>query len=38
MASEAMSFENGDRRRMDERTMDACLYHKLTYGPSAQVS
>ena len=35
MASEEMSFENVD----DEQTMtDACLYHKLTYEPSAQVS
>ena len=30
MASEELSFENGD-----ERT--ACLYYKLTYEPSAQV-
>ena len=37
MASEEMSFENVDdgRRR---RTTDACLYNKLTYEPSAQVS
>ena len=34
MASE-MSFENVDD---DGRTMDACLYYKLTYEPSAQVS
>ena len=34
MASE-MSFENVDGRR---RTMDACLYYKLTYEPLAQVS
>ena len=29
MASEAMSFENVE---------DACLYYKLSYEPSAQVS
>ena len=34
MASEEMSFENVD----GWRTMDACLYYKLTYEPSAQVS
>ena len=33
MASEEMSFENVDRW-----TMDACLYYKLNYEPSAQVS
>ena len=33
-ASEEMSFENVD----DGRTTDACLYYKLTYEPSAQVS
>ena len=46
MASEEMSFENvDDRRTMDRRTddddrqtTDACLYYKLTYEPSAQVS
>ena len=35
MASEEMSFENVDNER---RTTDACLYYKLTYVPSAQVS
>ena len=35
MASEEMSFENVDD---DGRTTDACLYYKLTYEPSAQVS
>ena len=34
MASEEMLFENVD----DGRTTDACLYNKLTYEPSAQVS
>ena len=38
MASEEMSFENVDGRRMDGLTTDACLYYKLTYEPSAQVS
>ena len=42
MASEEMSFENvDDGRRTDDddgRTIDACLYYKLTYEPSAQVS
>ena len=46
MASEEMSFENVDGRRTttdgrrtdDGRTTDACLYYKLTYEPSAQVS
>ena len=33
MASEEMSFEN-----VDGRTTDACLYYKLTYELSAQVS
>ena len=33
-ASEEMSFENVD----DGQTIDACLYYKLTYEPSAQVS
>ena len=33
MASEEKSFEN-----VDGRTTDACLYYKLTYEPSAQVS
>ena len=32
-ASEEKSFEN-----VDGRTADACLYYKLTYEPSAQVS
>ena len=32
MASEEMSFENVDGRT------DACLYYKLTYEQSAQVS
>ena len=42
--SEEMSFENVDGRRMDDgrtddgRTPDACIYFKLTYEPSAQVS
>ena len=37
MASEEMSFENVDN---DGRTTttDACLYYKITYEPSAQVS
>ena len=30
-----MSFENVDN---DGRTMDACLYYKLTYKPLAHVS
>ena len=47
MASEEMSFENVDdgrttttdgRRRTDGRTTAACIYYKLTYEPSAQVS
>ena len=38
-----MSFENVDDGRLtttddDGRTTDACLYYKLTYEPSAQVS
>ena len=33
MAAEEMSCEN-----VNGRTMDACLYYKLTYEPSAQVS
>ena len=37
MASEDMSFENVDDDD-DGRTTDACLYYKLTYKPSAQVS
>ena len=37
MASEKMSFENVDDDT-DGRTMDACLYYKLTYEPLAQVS
>ena len=41
--SEMMSFENVDGRRMtdgrtDGRTTDVCIYYKLTYEPSAQVS
>ena len=35
MASQEMSFKDVDN---DGRTMDACLYYKLTYEPSAQVS
>ena len=38
MASEKMSFENVDDGRTDGRTTDACLYYKLTYEPSVQVS
>ena len=41
MASEEMSFENVDddeRTSTDGRTMDASLYSRLTYEPSAQVS
>ena len=34
MASEELSFENVD----DGQTTDACLYYKLTYETSAQVS
>ena len=34
MALEEMLFENVD----DRLTMDACLYYKLTYEPSAKVS
>ena len=39
-ASEEMSFENDDGRlTTDEgRTPDACIYYKLTYEPTAQVS
>ena len=33
-ASEEMSFENVDGRRMP----DTCLYYKLAYEPTAQVS
>ena len=36
MASEEMSFENVDDE--DGWTTDACLYYKLSYEPSAQVS
>ena len=36
-ASEEMSFKNVDGRTTDGRT-DACIYYKLTYEPSAQVS
>ena len=39
MASEEMLFENvDDNGRTDGWTTDACLYYKLTYEPSAQVS
>ena len=34
--SEEMLFENVDDD--DRRTTDACLYYKVTYEPSAQVS
>ena len=37
-ASEEKSFQNVDGRVTDGRTMGACLYYKLTYEPSAQVS
>ena len=37
-ASEEKSFENVDGRTDGRRTTDACLYYKLTYEPSAQVS
>ena len=37
-ASEEISFENVDGRRTDGRTPDACIYYKLTYEPTAQVS
>ena len=38
-ASEEMSFENVDGRRTDDgRTLDACIYYKLTCEPTAQVS
>ena len=42
-ASEEMSFENVDGRRTDRQTdrrqtQDACIYYKLTYEPTAQVS
>ena len=33
-----MSFENVDGWTTDGRAPDACLYYKLTYEPSAQVS
>ena len=36
--SEEMSFENVDGRTTDGRMPDACIYYKLTYEPSAQVS
>ena len=36
--SEEMSFENVDGQTDDGRTTDACIYYKLTYEPSAQVS
>ena len=40
MASEEMLFDIADGRRTtrDGWTTDACLYYKLTYEPSAQVS
>ena len=42
MASKEMSFENvdddDDGTDDDGRTTDACLYYKLTYEPSTQVS
>ena len=43
MASEEMSVENVDGRRMDDndnngRTMAAWLYYKLTHEPSVQES
>ena len=41
MASEEMSFENVDdderTTTTDGRTLDALLYYKLNYEPSAQV-
>ena len=41
-ASGEMSFENVDGRaddgRTDGRTPDTCIYYKLTYEPTAQVS
>ena len=39
-ASEKKSFENVDGRRWTDgrRTTDACLYYKLIYERSAQVS
>ena len=36
--SEEMSFENVDGRTDAGWTPDACIYYKLTYEPSAQVS
>ena len=36
--SEEMSFENVDGRTDGRRTPDACIYYKLTFEPSAQVS
>ena len=36
MTSEEMLFENVTDN--DRSTTDACLYYKLTYEPSAQVS
>ena len=38
MASEEMSIEDIDRRRMTTMDTDAWLYFKLTYKPLAQVS
>ena len=37
MESEEMAFNNVDDGRRWQMT-DACLYYKLTYEPSAQVS
>ena len=37
-ASEEMSFENVDGRTDDGRAPDTCIYYKLTYEPTAQVS
>ena len=38
-ASEEILFENVDGQRMyDGQTTDACIYYKLTYEPTAQVS
>ena len=37
-ASEEKLFENVDDGWTDVQTTDACLYYKLTYEPSAQVS
>ena len=37
-ASEEMLFENVDGRTTDGRTPGACIYYKLNYEPTAQVS